>query len=90
MLPYRFPLRMDSRWELFTAGCGRRCSRAYLPSTLSSSAGYAVFEILSANHPTNRDDATWTSILGSIRLSLLFLAASGSLKRVYGYLAGIL
>lgn len=46
----------------------------------------AIFQILSANHPTNRDDATWAAILGSIGLSPLFLVASGLLRRVYVYL----
>ena len=47
----------------------------------------AVLEVISSNHPTNRDDATWTAILGSIGLSPLLLVASGLLRRVYVYLA---
>ena len=42
----------------------------------------AILEVLSANHPTNRTDANWTAILGSIGLSPLFLVASGLLRRV--------
>lgn len=42
----------------------------------------AVLEILSANNPTSREDATWTAILGSIGLSPFFLVASGLLRRV--------
>lgn len=47
----------------------------------------AILGILSAKNPANRDDATWTAILGSIGLSPLFLVASGLLRRVYVYLA---
>lgn len=47
----------------------------------------AILEILSAKNPTNRDDATWAAILGSIGLSPLFLVASGLLRRVYVYLS---
>ena len=42
----------------------------------------AVMEVLSADNPTSREDATWTAILGSIGLSPLFLVASGLLSRV--------
>ena len=47
----------------------------------------AIFEIGSVNHPTDRTDATWASILGSIGLSPLLLSASGLLRRVYVYLS---
>lgn len=43
----------------------------------------AILEILSVKHPTNRDDATWTAVLGSIGLSPLFLVTCGLLIRVY-------
>lgn len=43
----------------------------------------AILGILSVNHPTSRDDATWAAILGSIGLSPLFLATSGLLRRMY-------
>ena len=42
----------------------------------------AVMEVLSADNPTSREDATWAAILGSIGLSPLFLVASGLLSRV--------
>lgn len=42
----------------------------------------AALEVLSANNPTSREDATWAAILGSIGLSPLFLVASGLLSRV--------
>ena len=42
----------------------------------------AVMEIISANNPTSREDATWAAILGSIGLSPLFLVASGLLSRL--------
>ena len=47
----------------------------------------AVMEVLSADNPTSRSDATWAAILGSIGLSPFFLVASGLLRRVYIYLA---
>ncbi|CAF9925420.1 hypothetical protein IMSHALPRED_006468 [Imshaugia aleurites] len=46
----------------------------------------AIFEIESVNNPTDRTDATWTSILGSIGLSPLLLAASGLLRRVNDFI----
>ncbi|KAK4696221.1 hypothetical protein P7C71_g1666, partial [Lecanoromycetidae sp. Uapishka_2] len=42
----------------------------------------AIMQVLSAQHPTNREYATWGAILGSIGLSPLLLAAIGLLKRV--------
>ena len=42
----------------------------------------AALEILSADNPTSREDATWAAILGSIGLSPFFLVASGLLSRV--------
>lgn len=48
----------------------------------------AILEILSTKNPTNRDDATWTAILGSIGLSPLFLVSSGLLKRVNDFIPG--
>lgn len=43
----------------------------------------AAITILSIKHPTNRTDATWGAILGSIGLSPLFMAILGLLKRLY-------
>ena len=38
--------------------------------------------VMSADNPTNKTDAAWTAILGSIGLSPLLLACAGLLKRV--------
>ena len=43
----------------------------------------AALVIASANNPKDRDDVTWTAILGSVGLSPLLLVASCLLKRVY-------
>ena len=45
----------------------------------------AILEIRSAKNPTNRTDATWTTVHGSIGLIPLFMVASGLLSSVYTY-----
>ena len=42
----------------------------------------AVMQILSVKHPTNRTDATWGAILGSVGLSPLILCSLGLLQRM--------
>lgn len=69
---------------IFKHGLSKGRSWIYLIVFCGLRIASAILEILSVNNPTNRDDATWTAILGSIGLSPLFLVTSGLLKRVYG------
>ena len=66
---FRHGLSKGRPWIYLILFCGLRIASA-------------VLEVLSADNPTSREDATWAAILGSIGLSPLFLVASGLLSRV--------
>ena len=67
---------------VFRGGFSKGRSWIYLTLFCGLRIASAVLEILSANNPTSREDATWAAILGSIGLSPFFLVASGLLSRV--------
>lgn len=69
---FKHGFRKGRSWMYLIVFCGLRIASA-------------ILEILSAKNPTNRTDATWTAVLGSIGLSPLFLVTTGLLSRVYAY-----
>ena len=63
-------------------GCIKQLGWFYLVIFCGLRIGSGIMGIEFAKHPTSRDDATWSAILGSIGLSPLLLAEIGLLERL--------
>ena len=76
------PLALVALYVSFRHGFIKSLGWIYLVIFCTLRTAGGIFGILSAKHPTNRNDATWSAILGSIGLSPLLLCSLGLLARV--------
>jgi len=67
---------------IFRHGFHRQLGWIYLGIFCIIRLAGAAFKILESQHPTDKTDIEWASILQSIGLSPLLLASLGILKRV--------
>lgn len=82
-IAFYIPALLLAAFIAFKHGLHRQLGWLYLILFSIIRVASGIMTIQAQRHPTDENDVTWASILGSIGLSPLLLASAGLAKRVY-------